>query len=220
MSNVGLVCFDWGGVILRHCRSWEEGCHAAGLEVRADSLSPEFIARRRALTVEFQRGAIDPERFFAALSDANRGLYSVEELKRLHHSWLLDEYEGVDAIIGRLTRTPGVDTALLSNTNHAHWERHLPKADGSPPDYPTALMLKHRHASHLMGLAKPDPAIYREFEKLVGYRGDEILFFDDLADNIAAAGTLGWRTVLVDHTGDTATQIQRALEQFGVMKNG
>ena len=41
MSQVRIVCFDWGGVILRHCRSWQEGCAAAGLPVHPEVLTPE-----------------------------------------------------------------------------------------------------------------------------------------------------------------------------------
>jgi len=210
-SPVKLVCFDWGGVILRHCRSWPEGCAAANLTVRAGVDAPDYVLRRRALTQRFQRGDISPEAFFPALAAANDYLYSTEELVRIHDAWLLTEYEGIHDLLSALTQNPQVETALLSNTNHAHWVRHLPEDNGRQPDFPAAAILKHRHASHLMGLAKPDEAIYRAFEREVGHRGNQILFFDDLADNIAAAQRIGWRAVLIDHTGDTAAQVNLAL---------
>ncbi len=62
-----------------------------------------------------------------------------------------------------------------------------------------------------MGCAKPGLDIYKRFESLVGARGDAIIFFDDLPDNIAAAASLGWRAVRIDHEGDTPMQIRRAL---------
>jgi putative hydrolase of the HAD superfamily len=216
--SVRIVCFDWGGVILRHCRSWSEGCAAAGLTVRLDLDCPAGLARRRDLTMQHQRGEIDHSTYLARLAEAVGGVYTVEELSHLHESWLLAEYEGVADVITRLVATPGVETALLSNTNEAHWATHLPGREGRSPKYPTAGLLKHRHASHLMGLAKPDERIYTEFEHLVAARGPEILFFDDLADNIAAASRLHWRCVHVDHTGDTASQISRALVAHGVWR--
>ena len=34
MKTERTVCFDLGGVIVRICRSWEEGCHRAGVSLR------------------------------------------------------------------------------------------------------------------------------------------------------------------------------------------
>lgn len=42
-------------------------------------------------------------------------------------------------------------------------------------------------------LAKPDPAIYQVVEDASGYRGAELLFVDDRAENIDAAEARGWR---------------------------
>lgn len=210
-----LICFDWGGVILKHCRSWAEGCAAAGLDVRIDLDCPAGLARRRELTRLHQIGRLGHDEYIALLREATGNAYSALELARLHDAWLLDEYERVPEVIARLVETPGVETALLSNTNHAHWITHIATAD-APARYPTAALLKHRHASHLMGLMKPDAEIYREFERLVGARAGEILFFDDLADNVRTARTLGWHAVHVDHTGDTATQIESALREHRV----
>jgi FMN phosphatase YigB (HAD superfamily) len=211
-----LVCFDWGGVILKHCRSWHEGCAAAGLPVHEQVLTPHHTTKRRALTQLFQRGQISEQDFFEQLTSVNDGLYTREELVRIHDAWLLSEYDGIDRVIDALVKTPGVETALLSNTNHAHWVRHIPGADGRPADFPTAGKLKHRHASHLFGMAKPDAEIYREFERHVDFAGSDVLFFDDLPENIATASTIGWRCVLVDHTGDTASQIAGALAEHNI----
>ncbi len=211
-----LVAFDWGGVILRHCRSWREGCAAAGLTAHDEVLTEAHAARRRSLTRDFQRGLIDERAFLAGLHDANDGRYTLEELARIHVAWLLDEYEGVRDVIERLVATPGVETALLSNTNAAHWRRHLPGPGGREADYPTAGLLRHRHASHLLGLAKPDEAIYRAFERATGFSGPAIVYFDDLAENLESPMRLGWTCVHVDHEGDTAAQIRASLRSLGV----
>lgn len=221
-SKIQLVCFDWGGVILKHCRSWREGCAAAGLPVRepVENGKPldaaEYVQIRRKLTQDFQRGLITQEEFFPALAAANDHLYTHDELVRIHDAWLLDEYPGIQDVIQRLCSRQDVETALLSNTNEAHWARHIPKSDGTQADYPTAGLLKHRHASHLLGLAKPDAAIYEAFEREVGVRGASILFFDDLAENIEQAQRLGWTCVHVDYTGDTAQQVGSALRSYGL----
>lgn len=213
---VRVVVFDWGGVILRHCRGFGEACAAAGLELRFDSMAEAALMARRALAQEHQTGRISHDEFIERLGEATGGLYSPEELRRIHDSWLLGEYPGIDGVIRRLVTVSHVETALLSNTNESHWSTHLPPSPGVAPRYPTAGLLRHRLASHLLGLAKPEAGIYEALEMHVGRRGGEILFFDDLPENIAAAANRGWRAELIDHKGDTAAQVTRHLAAHGV----
>ncbi len=213
-----VVCFDWGGVLLRICRSWAEGCNAAGLDVRGEVQAPELVIKRRAISEQFQIGRLSADEYAVAMSHAMGGVYSPQEVVRVHDAWLIEEYPGVDRVVADLHATPGVRTALLSNTNALHWERHRPTRGLRP--FPTAGSLHHPNASHLMGCAKPGLEIYRHFESLVGARADSIIFFDDLPDNIAAAASVGWRAVQVDHEGDTAKQIRAALVAAGVLQSG
>lgn len=214
-SEVQLVCFDWGGVLLRHCRSWAEGCASAGLEVRGDSDSPARAALRRPLAQEYQVGAIGTREFFDRLHASLDALYTRDELERLHDAWLLGEYAGVHGLVRELAGVRGLETALLSNTNEGHWRRHIATTH-RPADYPTPGLLKHRHASHLLGLAKPGVEIFRAFEDATGYRGGRVLFFDDLEENVAAARSIGWRAVVIDHTQETVPQIRAGLAAHGI----
>jgi len=207
------VCFDWGGVLLRICRGFEEGAANAGLDLRPGAKSEAAKAARRGLVHEYQTGAIDHDGFCSGVSSSMDGLYSPEEISAIHDAWLLGEYEGVPALIERLHANNGVSTALLSNTNQRHWARRL-------EDFPTAASLHHPHASHLLGHAKPGVDIYRAFEEATGFNGARIVFFDDLPDNIDAARAHGWQGVLVDHEGDTAGQIAAALVSLGVLTAG
>lgn len=211
-----LVCFDWGGVVLKICRSWEEGCAAAGLAVRPGSATPEGRAARRAWAARYQVGEITCDEFFEGASRAIDGLYSADEIRAIHDAWLIAEYPGVGEVIEKLVATPGIETGLLSNTNQRHWERHLPRSRGVRPDFPSVGLLQHRHASHLLRLAKPQGEIYEAFERETGVRPRDILFFDDLGENIAAARARGWKAEQIDHTADTAEQIRRHLLSHGV----
>ncbi|MBL8761584.1 MAG: HAD-IA family hydrolase [Phycisphaerae bacterium] len=210
-----VVCFDWGGVLLRICRSWAEGCAAAGLDVRGQVQAPELVTRRRAISEQYQIGRMSTDEYAEAMSRAMGGVYLPSEVLRVHDAWLIEEYPGVDRVVAELHATRSVRTALLSNTNALHWERHAPSR--GLRHFPTAGSLHHPHASHLMGRAKPGLEIYREFESLVGVRGASIIFFDDLPENIAAAQSLGWHAVRIDHEGDTATQIRAALGTADVL---
>ncbi len=215
-SPVKCVCFDWGGVILRICRSWAEGCERAGLGARGGMGDRPFANERKGIAGEFQLGKVAPAEFFERVSAAMGGLYTPAEVERVHHAWLIEEYPGVRELMDDL-HAAGATTALLSNTNQTHWERRRADQHTDWPSFPTAGLVKLPHASHLLGLSKPDEAIYRAFERATGFEGGQILFFDDLAENIATASRLGWRARLIDHTGDTAAQMRASLRVEGVL---
>ncbi|MDX2147214.1 MAG: HAD-IA family hydrolase [Planctomycetota bacterium] len=217
--SIRVVCFDWGGVILRICRSWSEACAKAGLDVRGDSASSEHAAHRRAAAHAFQTGAIDEATFTRRLSEALGGLYTPEEVGRIHDAWLIEEYAGVAEVIAHLNRVERVQTALLSNTNERHWRRRAPRAGCTLPTFPTITTLRHPHASHILRCAKPEESIYVAFEHAVGAKPHEILFFDDLEENIRTAGARGWHVCQIDHTGDTALQISRQLASHGLLED-
>jgi len=210
-DRVQLVCFDLGGVLLRICRSWSEGCRAAGLDLRSGGSfvnDPSSANGRAELSARYQTGRIDSETYFRDLSLAVGSLYSPEEIARIHHAWVLEEYPRVGEVIDRV-HDAGLRTAALSNTNHAHWQRM--------PEFPAFSRLQCPLASHTLGLAKPDEAIYREAESRFGVAGRAIVFFDDLPENIEAARRVGWRAVQIDHAGDTARQIERGLRAHGAL---
>ncbi len=209
------ICFDAGGVIVKHHRSWEEACRASGVALRDGHSDPALVQKRRELHARYTVGAVGSDAFFRELTSACAGLYSEQEVRLLHSEWITGEYEGVGEIIQRLNQLPSIETALLSNTCHTHWERMLPGGTASR-EFPTIALLKHKHASHILGHAKPGEEIYRAFEAATGFMAGEVLFFDDLPDNVAAAKGRGWRAELIDHTTPTAPQIAHHLSAHGV----
>ncbi len=220
-ERVTLVVFDLGGVVVRICRTWEEACRAAGIEHRAGIDDPGLQARRREVVKLYERGLIGCDEFFERVAGATGGCYRADEVRRVHDSWLLGEYAGVGTLVDDL-HASGMETGVLSNTNHSHWQimagRDEPAMKGSPTPWRTG----HCHASHLLGLAKPDRAIYDEFAKRAGRVGrtGEIIFFDDLAENVDAARAAGWRSERIDHAGDTAGQMRAYLGAHGVTLEG
>ena len=207
-DRVRFVCFDLGGVIIRICQTWEERVTAAGLEMRDPALWNKIGPTRDALMVRYMTGRITGQQFAQQLSEALDGQYNPAEIMAIHDAWLIDEYEGVGTIVDRLHQA-GRDTAALTNTTPEHWVRM--------PQFPTVGRLRHRLASHELGLHKPDPAIYLRLERQLGYAGGEILFFDDTEENVQAAQAVGWRAERIDPASDTARQIAAALVNHGLL---
>ncbi len=201
-----LVCFDLGGVLVRICRSWAEGCAAAGLPLRVE-IDLESRPAVAELHRQHQTGVLDGAEYACRLSDHLERLYSPEEIMSIHDAWMLGQYSGVETIIQRLHENE-LRTAALSNTNHEHWQRM--------PEFTAVTILQHRLASHELGLVKPDPQIYRELERRLDVESVEILFFDDLEANVDTARRVGWQAVLIDPLRETAPQIIEGLARHGV----
>jgi glucose-1-phosphatase len=210
-----VVCFDLGGVLVRICRSWDEACLQAQLPYRVPELmtSEAYRLRRRDVVERYQRGALECAAYYAELASAVGGAYSAIEVERIHAVWTLQEYPGALELVRALNRIPSVTTACLSNTNAAHWRR-LVGEDGRV-EYPSVLELRHHLASHLLGCAKPDKEIYERAEQLFFGAPTaprrQVIFFDDLAENVAAARAQGWTAFQIDHTGDTVRQMREHL---------
>jgi glucose-1-phosphatase len=208
---VSLVCFDLGGVMVRICHDWRDACAAAGLAVRSRA-GLDIDAVWPALTHDHALGRLTKAGWADNLSAALGGLYTAHELCAIHDASLQDEYDGIGGVVDRIHRA-GVTTACLSNTNDDHWHRMLLPGGR----YPAIRSLEHHCASHLLGLAKPDEAIYRALERAAGRRGREILYFDDSAANVDAARRIGWNAETIDPHTETAPQISAHLEHCGVV---
>lgn len=203
-----VVCFDLGGVVVRICGSFREGCDAAGvtpaidLDATLDRVALGEVVHRH------QLGDLPCADFHASVSGLTGARVSTDELRRVHDAWILGEFDGVAALIDEV-HAAGLESACLSNTNESHWRRMhgMPAFD----------RIRHRHASHLLRLCKPDPRIFRAFEQRTGFAPASIIYFDDLAPNAMAASMAGWRAELIDPNRGTAPQIRAALVRHGVL---
>jgi putative hydrolase of the HAD superfamily len=202
-----LVAFDLGGVLVRICRDWPQGCRAAGVACGADP-SVSDPATVQDLVSLHQRGMIPDHDFFEGLSRCTGAAVAAADARRVHQAWILGEYADVPQMLGEIVAS-GHRTACLSNTNALHWEQ----LQGMP----FFQRLHHRHASHQMGLEKPDHRIFAAFQDRVNASGSGILYFDDLSPNVEAAAALGWRAHHVDPSRETVPQIRAALRSAGVL---
>jgi putative hydrolase of the HAD superfamily len=65
--------------------------------------------------------------------------------------------------------------------------------------------------SHEVGLAKPDPAVFRLTEERLGVQPHEIVFLDDHDGHVEAARRLGWHAVHHRTTAESIQQIRQLL---------
>jgi HAD superfamily hydrolase (TIGR01509 family) len=213
---IDLVVFDLGGVLVRAARSFEEACVIAGRPDLPLLRDADFLAAHLEIISAYMLGRTSTEDYDAAVAEASGGLLSPAEAHRILRAWCVEEYPGVAGVLEQIEAC-GVRTAVLSNTNAAHWEL---VADGptAREAYPAIARTHEQFASHLLGLAKPDRAIFAAVEARTGVEASRILFFDDVAANVEGARAAGWHAEQIDHLQpSTAPQLLAHLRAYAVI---
>lgn len=212
-TEIQLVVFDLGGVLIRLAPSWRHAFERAGIAYPMAMDDDDTRAELWQLVMQEEVGALGERGFFH-----QAGLLlgvSASDLIRVFDAYLCGAFPGVEALLDDLADAP-VQTACLSNTNHNHWK------DLANSDHPNGLplhKLDHRFASQLVGHRKPDPGIYEHLEDQTGIAAPNILFFDDREDNCDAAIARGWHAHQVTSPDDPVREMREVLQQHGVPTN-
>ncbi len=183
------ICFDLGGVLVKIHHTWNAAAQAAGIKLRP-GLKPNYRLTEFVPLEKRQAGELNFDDYLQALG-ADLGISS-EQARQVHAAILVGEYPGALVFVQDL-QSAGYKLGCLSNTNAAHWEILMDAAQ-----YPALALLQTKLASHILGVSKPNTAAFAAFTNAVGCAPDDVLFFDDSAENILAAKNLGWNAHRVD----------------------
>lgn len=104
-------------------------------------------------------------------------------------------------------------TALFSNTNQIHLDwvyTHLKKDHNLQASEFEDSSFNFVFYSHLIGHRKPEKQIYQFIEDQLDIKSKDILFIDDLEDNVQAARDHGW--FAIQH--DPEKNIEQVIEKY------
>lgn len=211
MTDVKLICFDLGRVLLRLCDGWQHALEQAG---HGGLTLAELDAGARAVIGEAVCRLEVNDHDLASFAAACAPVLGVAPpvVEAITSAYILGPYPGALELLDALAAS-GVQTACLSNTNAHHWDL---VADPTAAQHLPLDRLTFRFASHLIGARKPDEAAYAAVEAETGVPPSDIVFFDDLAGNVTAAERRGWRAHHVAHPGDPIAQIRERLRAYGL----
>lgn len=195
------LIFDLGGILLDIHPS---RTFAAFAELGVDKgLLTETHSLANSTMLAFEKGEISPAELISYISSLLppevRNMPPEELEARVRAAWC--------ALIGDLPlykwqrlsqlRACGHNIYLLSNTNAIHWEaisRNIAAMEGrSVEEYFDRLFL-----SYEMHRCKPSAVIFTRVLADAGISAADTLFFDDSAENCAAARSVGIESVLVE----------------------
>lgn len=132
---------------------------------------------------DLERGLITFRDFHRILRD--RAGY-IDDLRTFRDVWgdfFEGPVEGIDEVLRRVRKRYRV--SFLSNSNEVHAEV-IPRQFAPLFGKEDVFVFSHR-----LRCAKPDPEIFQQTLELLGAKPEEVLFVDDLAENVAAARNLG-----------------------------
>jgi len=211
MSDVKLVVFDLGRVLIRICDNWRHACEVARMSSPVAEMDTAAKAAMRELVALHETARIDQNQFAESASPL-LGL-PVECVLAMSNVYLLGPFPGVDELLDDLSAA-GVSTACLSNTNASHWD--LMCAKTGPASLPMD-RLTWRFGSQELGVRKPDPAIYAHVETTTSTAPNQIVFFDDLEENITGARSRGWHGVRITPDRDPVAQMRHTLRSLRIL---
>lgn len=210
MSDIQLVIFDLGRVLVRICRDWQHACQCAGFDWSA--ISEADRAGLRDVLHRAEIGQIGAGVLYQQAADLLA--CRPEQIREISDAFIFGPYPGAADLLEELSAV-GVRTACLSNTNEHHWSLLFDSNHRArlPMD-----RLNHHFASHLLRARKPEDGIYSQVERKVNLPGSAILFFDDVIENLDAAKARGWNTRWIDPApDDPIPQIRAALREYRIV---
>jgi glucose-1-phosphatase len=176
--------FDLGHVIVDI--HYDRFLKALGLDhtYSIDEMLALFI--QSGLIASYESGRLSTDRFIAASRDLLQIDLDDPALLAAWKAIIGDEKEGIDHIMSSLAEH--CPLYLLSNTNEPHFREAVRRS-------PSLSFLKEYFLSYELKLLKPDPEIYREAVRRIGFAAEEIIFIDDREDNILSARGVGLNAI-------------------------
>jgi len=204
MIRPTIVLFDLGKVLVDF--DWQDALQRIAADARA---TPDEIACFIASTDvmrRYEHGHITSDRFFEEVQQGI-GYRSDSETFRLAFSDIFSEITDMVALHSRL-RAAGIRSWIFSNTND--WAVTQIRAR-----FPFFAHFDGYFLSYELGAMKPHPAIYEAAERSTGCRGGEILYIDDLHENVVAGAQRGWQVIHHVSTDATIAEVEaRLLDPF------
>lgn len=203
MARPQVVVFDLGKVLVDFDYSIAARRIAARARMNAPDIQ-EFIDHSP-LLFRFETGHMTRKEFFAEVRSATGFAGTIEEFG----GFFGDIFSPIEPMV-RLhdeLRQAGVPMFIFSNTN----ELAVSHIRGSFPFFGQfdGYILSYEHGS-----MKPEDRLYEVVEAKTGRLGAELLYFDDLPENVEAGSRRGWHAV--QHVSPDASR--QAVQQAGLLK--
>jgi glucose-1-phosphatase len=132
---------------------------------------------------DMERGALSFWEFYEFVCDKTGYRGSMRDFNEVWSDFFDGTMPGIEELLERVRARYRV--AFLSNSNEVHAEL-IPRKFSSLFEKDDRFIFSHR-----IKVAKPDPEIFRRTVDILGTTAQQVVFIDDLSENVAAARSLG-----------------------------
>ncbi len=195
--NIEVLIFDLGGVVMNVDFEQAFDIWSRHSGIAAPLLRSRFIAD--AAYEQHERGELTTDAYFESLRASLGVALSDAQLADGWNAVLGHEISGMRNLL--LQASEHRPLYLFSNTNRIHqvlWTQKLAA---------TLSLFRKCFVSCELGLRKPDAQAFGAVAAAIGVPPQRILFFDDLADNVAGARRIGMHAVQVRSIGDVSNAL-------------
>lgn len=191
--------FDLGNVIVKLAYERVIGAICADTDIDRDGLIDllEGAGGYR----DLERGGVTFAEFHEFLREKGHYRAPLSSLRAIWADFFDGPVEGIEELLDRVRQQYRV--AFLSNSNEIHAEL-IPRA------YSVLFRKDDRFIfSHLLKLAKPDPAIFERALTILGTTPSQMIYVDDLVENVIVARSLGIRAFQFAGANDLQHELER-----------
>lgn len=195
MNSVKTILFDLGNVLV-DVDSWAFWRNLGFSQ--PDETAP-FTEGYNSLTKQYETGYIGTADYLHGLRIVFNKKYTADCLQRAFSGIIQEPVAGISDIVSRISCTH--QTALVSNTNEIHYKTSQTKLE-------VLRIIPKYYLSYELNTMKPAAAFYDFVIKDQGILPSELLFIDDLAENVKAAKEAGMQAIQFKSSGQLKTALQ------------
>ena len=198
MNASKIVVFDLGKVLV----DFDYTIAARKIVARSHLTLPEIktLIEQSRFIVDYETGRVTRREFYDRVREATGFGGTLAEFGEFFAD-IFTEMPAMTALHAELRRR-GVPTYIFSNTNDLAVE-HVRR------NFPFFANFDGYIFSYEVGSMKPDSKIYEALEKLSRRTGDDIVYLDDRAENVAGGAGRGWRAILHETPEKTRTAVEK-----------
>ena len=178
-SNLKVILFDLGRVLMHI--DFDAFPKSLGLFTKEQKEKYDDIQIRNAI-IQYETGKLSTPEFQDKLHESFCGNFSREEVINAYNAIIVKDNIEIIPFV-ELCKSK-YQIAILSNTSPSHWEKVLRISS-------VVKLFTHSFTSFQLGVMKPDAAVYKKVCSTFNVSPNEVLFIDDLQENIEGARNVG-----------------------------
>lgn len=204
MANIRCMIFDFGRVIGNF--DHDEACNKLRSFCFLSTMQIHSLIFRTGLEKKYDKGEISSEEFYLKVKKAIKADESLT-YEKFRGIWgnIFSKNQGMEEFLEKISE--GRRLMLLSNTNYLHW-RFISRMQIIKRFFPTSdnLILSFREHSR-----KPETKIFLKAIRKSGYKPHEIVYIDDIEENVNVFRSLGGNGIVYNCRRDSLMDLAIAL---------